>query len=416
MAEKDLLKEAIADAKTVKEIAIANAMLTLKESFRPQLTSMLTKKLREEEESVDEDTVDEQKKLDSSGIGSGLTVDEPSPKQPSASASDSSDIENPSQETDTFGEGIEGLSGAEPEVGMAGMGAGQDDMSAGGDMSAGEDELDLEAIVRELEADLAAQSQGGDMATAGMGHGAPEGEHGMEMQPEGFNSVDAGLDVNAGVTNEETAVETTKSTQGFGNSANRIKREGDEGVFKDGKEIPAVDGVNKGTKVSGVTESSEVEETVDLDEIMREIAAEDTSVKSGRIATENAELKRSIKEHREVIKLLRTRINEVTLLNSKLMFTTKIFRNFNLSENQKKKIVEQFDRATTLREAKIIYTTLAESLHGRVVTQTPKAVKAITEGASGVVGSTKPKSSTVLSEGTTQVSRMQKLAGIKPQQ
>ena len=45
----NLLKEAIADARAVKETAIANAMMTLKESFKPQLTSMLASKLRNEE-------------------------------------------------------------------------------------------------------------------------------------------------------------------------------------------------------------------------------------------------------------------------------------------------------------------------------------------------------------------------------
>ena len=46
----DLLKEAIADAKAVKEVALANAKLALEEAFTPRLQSMLSKKLAEEAE------------------------------------------------------------------------------------------------------------------------------------------------------------------------------------------------------------------------------------------------------------------------------------------------------------------------------------------------------------------------------
>jgi hypothetical protein len=394
MAKDTLLKEAIADAKMVKEAAIANAMLTLKESFKPQLSSMLAAKLRNEEEGHgDDEAMEEQKKLDSSDIGGGaVTVNNPGPKKPSAAASSSSDIENPDQEVETFGEGVEDMFGGEgeedelggeapaPDAGLEGGDdfGGEEEFGAEG----GEDDLDLEAIIRELEADL-------------MG-----GEGGEEDVPmEGFDDVHAGEEVDGAVTNEEA-----------------------EGVHSNGKDHPAKHGVNggkevkPGQKVTETTHEDEesVEEEVDLEEILREMEAEEDDMheSSEQIATENVELKRSLREHREVIKLLRNRINEVTLLNNKLMFTTKIFRNFNLTEGQKKKVVEQFDRATTLREAKLVYSTVAESLG--VKGATPKKVASkITEGASKTVASTKPKSQTVLTEGDAIVARLQKLAGIQ---
>ena len=46
---KDLLKEAIADAKAVRETALANAKIALEEAFTPRLQSMLSAKLSEEE-------------------------------------------------------------------------------------------------------------------------------------------------------------------------------------------------------------------------------------------------------------------------------------------------------------------------------------------------------------------------------
>ena len=50
MANRDLLKEAIADAKAVKETAIANAKAALEESFTPHLQDILSKKIQEMEE------------------------------------------------------------------------------------------------------------------------------------------------------------------------------------------------------------------------------------------------------------------------------------------------------------------------------------------------------------------------------
>jgi len=385
-----LLKEAIADAKMVKEAAIANAMLTLKESFKPQLSSMLAAQLRHEQEGhEDDDAMEEQKKLDSSDIGGGaVTVKNPGPKKPSAVASSSSDIENPDQEIETFGEGIEDMMGGQEDDELdlgadpaAAAGAeGGEDFGMDGLDDEGGDDLDLEAIIRELEADL-------------MGGGEDE------VPMEGFDDVHAGEEVDGAITNEDA-----------------------EGVHSSGKDVPATHGVNGGKQVqpgTAVTEASHddedhMDEEVDLEEILREMEAEDDEMhESEEIATENVELKRALREHREVIKLLRNRINEVTLLNNKLMYTTKIFRNFTLSEGQKKKVVEQFDRASTLREAKLVYSTIAESF-GVKVTQTPKKVVAkITEGASKTVASTKPKSQNILTEGDAMVARLQKLAGIR---
>jgi hypothetical protein len=61
MANRDLLKEAIADAKALKETAIANAKAALEEVFEPRLKSMLSAKLQEMEEEVDEAVTNEAK-------------------------------------------------------------------------------------------------------------------------------------------------------------------------------------------------------------------------------------------------------------------------------------------------------------------------------------------------------------------
>ena len=96
-------------------------------------------------------------------------------------------------------------------------------------------------------------------------------------------------------------------------------------------------------------------------------------------------------------------------MNAKLLYTNKLFKGYNLSNDQKLKIVETFDRAKNSREVKLVYSTLAESFAGK----TGSAVTKINESksiASKSVGSTKPKK--VISEGNELADRFKKLAGI----
>ena len=166
------------------------------------------------------------------------------------------------------------------------------------------------------------------------------------------------------------------------------------------------------------TEEENVEE--DLEEILREIdvngPVNDVNhfAKVESLQTENAELKRNLKEHRDVVRFLKDRIQEINMLNAKLLFTNKLFKEYNLNSGQKMHVVETFDRATTLREVKLIFTTLAETYAGAPVSKSNKTVKNITEGlASKPIGSTKPKSSQALIEAVDpQVDRFRKLAGI----
>jgi hypothetical protein len=456
MARDNLLKEALADARKIKEIAVENAKLQLEDQLKPQLSSMISESLRAQL-AEDNDA--------SSEIGSGtVTVKDPSPKMPSKKASSSSNIENPGQESepmgdgdpqkaplkerlamgkgnphkkplkefdtpvpgaqddddefgldgmDSFGGAQQGAPGAAPQGGMGapapqggmgvpggapqggmeldiapdGQGGEEFDMDFGMGGQGGQgDELDLEAIIRELEADSQQPGQAPAM--------------------ESFQDAQAGEEVDGAF--DGSLKETLAGNSG-------------DGIFHDGKAPKAVEGVNGGKKVSPGqsvtgTKAETMSEEIDLEEILREMEAEEGDVvESEQIATENVELKRSLREHREVIQYLRTKLHEVNMLNSKLLFTTKLFRAFNLNEGQKSKIVDTFDRAATLREVKLVYATLAESLYGNKSTQ-KKSATVVAEGlASKPIGSTKPKSETILEEGNTLVSRMQKLAGIKTQ-
>ena len=116
-------------------------------------------------------------------------------------------------------------------------------------------------------------------------------------------------------------------------------------------------------------------------------------------------------EYKEAVSFLKDKLHEVNILNAKLLFTNKLFKEFALDNNQKLKVVETFDRTQTTREIKLVYSTLAEQFsdNGSIVTK-----KSISESASSAVASTKPskESKKVISEEVQVADRFRKLAGL----
>ena len=119
-------------------------------------------------------------------------------------------------------------------------------------------------------------------------------------------------------------------------------------------------------------------------------------------------LYKELKEHRQAVKFLKDKLHEVNILNAKLLFTNKIFKEFALSNGQKMQVVENFDRAHTTREIKLVYATLCESFGQN------KGIrkKSINEVASAKAGSTKP-SRKVITEEDRVANRFKKLANIR---
>ena len=114
-----------------------------------------------------------------------------------------------------------------------------------------------------------------------------------------------------------------------------------------------------------------------------------------------------LEEAYKTIESLRNTINEVNLLNAKLLYTNKLFRTFDLNESQKVKVIENFDRAGNLREVKLVFATLGENLN---VARKKKTV--VKEGsASKPTKSSAPKKS-IISEGNEVADRFKKLAGL----
>ena len=115
-----------------------------------------------------------------------------------------------------------------------------------------------------------------------------------------------------------------------------------------------------------------------------------------------------LNEYKEAVTYLRDKLHEVNILNAKLLYTNRLFKEYVLSNDQKMKIVETFDRAVTAREIKLVYSTLAESFNGNGLVGKKRSIK---ESASRKTNTTKPQTK-IISEENIVANRFKKLAGI----
>jgi hypothetical protein len=110
----------------------------------------------------------------------------------------------------------------------------------------------------------------------------------------------------------------------------------------------------------------------------------------------------------ETINELRKELNEVNLLNAKLLYTNKIFKAKNLTESEKVKVLNTFDKAETVKEVKLVFETLTESFK----TTTKKSpIKESLGSASRTIAAPKQKEQII--EVNDAFARMQKLAGLR---
>jgi hypothetical protein len=157
------------------------------------------------------------------------------------------------------------------------------------------------------------------------------------------------------------------------------------------------------------------EKVVDLEEILREMEADMKGDDKEKVDEEKEEdekeMKVELNEAYKVIKSLQKTINEVNLLNAKLLFANKLFRAHNMTNEQKVKVIETLDRTNSVREVKLVYSTLAENFK---YSSNKSTKKSISEGiASKVTKSTKPaQAKQVIAENTDFSDRFKKLAGI----
>lgn len=355
----DLLKEAIADAKAVKEVALANAKLALEEAFTPRLQSMLSKKLAEEaeaEEPVEEVEGEEEAPVEEYGFYSEGEDEEPAMEE---------------------GEGEEEAPVEE-----------------------GEDE---EAPVEEAEEEEAPVEEGEDEEET-------MDEELMEIIRQLEEDIDSS-EIGTGDNKKPSAVASDDSTEDKSEKLVQLVEEEDE----DSEEVAEIKEIlralreEEGEEEAAPVEEGEDEEEVDIKEVLRALREEEDEEQKVEEAEEEKEAEvaeAKLREAYAVISFLRSKINEVNLLNSKLLFSNKLFRKHSLSEKQKMTVIENFDRASSLREVKLVFATLSESFRTTKVKQIKESF------ASKPTASTRP-SKPILTEGDDMANRLRKLAGLK---
>jgi len=404
----DLLKDAIADAKAVRETALANAKIALEEAFTPRLQSMLSKKIASEmedkeetedsEEMREEDDAEEEMEEAMHDKEEGEHEEEMD-KEEEMDAEEMKDAEEMEHEEEMDAEENEDAEEMrdaeemehEEEMDKEEMRNSEEEMDSEEEMEEmedkEEDELDLESVLAELEKDLDDEDQMDEM----------EDKDEEEMDESEDKEEDEKMDEN------DVSSDIGKSDNKVNAAANDSTKIG-QGPEGEGSDKKAGSELGDHTVVK---ENEDAEENdLDLDEVLRALTEEDAEEQD---AEENEKLKSEIKEHRKVIHFMRSKLNEVNLLNAKLLFSNKLFRAFGLNNNQKLKVVETFDRTKNLREVKLVYATLAESFKRPGKRLSESVVKG---SSSKPVRSTKPAKQEVLSEGQELKARFKKLANI----
>jgi hypothetical protein len=174
-------------------------------------------------------------------------------------------------------------------------------------------------------------------------------------------------------------------------------------------EIAESDESDEDLEEEAVEETVNITEEEDEDEDEKEVDEQSTpeSDDDTKVHESVNAMQTELNEYKEAVTYLRDKLHEVNILNAKLLYTNRLFKEFALSNDQKLKIVETFDRAQTTREIKLVYSTLAESY-----SDTGSVKKnEIKEFASKKAGTTAPKTK-IISEENQVADRFKKLAGI----
>jgi len=341
-----IFSEAIAEAKAIRETAMANAKLALEEAFTPRIKEMMSSKL---EALAEEDEMEE---------GYDKELEE-------------GNMENMEEEI-SLEELLSELEGLEEGEDLE---EGKEEMEENINEAEAEDEVgeitvdELKDIIRDVLADV-------------MGGGEEEIGDEMEAEEE-IEDEEISLDE---IIAEIASLDETEDLEEY--SSTKMKEPSDSASGGAEELIKMIKSAIKKTP----SISSKIMKTL-----------EDYGKAAG--AAMRAESK-DLEEAMNTIATLRSELNEVNLLNAKLLYVNKLFKAKTLNESQKVKVINAFDRAETVKEAKNIYETLNESLS----TVKKSQLKENLSFASKAVG---VADKTVIVESNDFIARMQKLAGIK---
>ena len=355
---REFLKEAISDAKTMKESAIANAKVALEEAFSPQLHAMFASKIEEmDKEEMDEgyDEMDEAKMSDP-------------------------DMRH----------GLKGDNTAEKET---------EEMRE-------EEDLDLDEILAELELDEDART---DAEEEGYLDGMKDEKEDLKEDERTDAEEEGYLD---GMKDEKEDMDMDDEDIDIEDMSEDDLKDFIEGVIADmvaSGELEAGEGAEMEDEESedediDIEVEDDEEVTIDEDADTR---AEEEGYKDG-MKDEKEDLKDDLKEAMKTVATLRSELNEINLLNSKLLYANKIFKSTNMTESQKAKVLSAFDKAATVNEVKIVFSTISDNS-----TFTKKTIKEGVRGsASKPTHAPKVTKKAPIVESDEMVLRFKKLAGI----
>jgi hypothetical protein len=384
MTNRNLLEEAIADAKAIKATAIANAKAALEESFAPHFNTMIAAKLQEmesEDESMneveyEEDGAELEEKKSPKGFGKVKVVDD--------------------YTDDTLDELEELLNEMDPSQ----MGFGDEEEEESDDFPLDFDEIDPDDTEDyESEEEF---NYGDDEVSLYEAEEEEEEEKEEEEEEEGDEE-----EVEVGDMSEEDLKNMIEDVIKDMIASGEIEKghegmENEEGEEK-GEELEEIDLNEILSEMENLEEYAEASEAEMLASICQDYP-EHHACKNVKEA-KNMKKEEELEEAFESINTLRSELNEVNLLNAKLLYTNKIFRAKNLTEAQKVKVLATFDKATSKKEAQLIYETLIEGLKPKK-TAIKENLGRVSKPA-GLAPTKKP-----ILESNDMVSRWQKLAGI----
>ena len=314
-----IFSEAIAEAKSIRETAMANAKLALEEAFTPRMQEMM-----------------------------------------------SSRLEALSEEDEEVKEAFEKSNGEMP-----------------GDQV---DEISLEELLAELEA-----LEGDHAEPDSDNYGGPSDNDADNQMEENHIFEEAEDDDTVGEITVDDLKDIIRDVV-----AGLMGGESEEEEMADEEEE------------AGEEEMADEEDELNLEEILAELEMEEAYAYDD-VDEENPddiEDDKELEEAMNTIATLRSELNEVNLLNAKLLYVNKLFKSKNLTEAQKVKVINAFDRAETVKETKNIFETLQESLSVAPAKNSIKESLSYASKAAGVADR-KP-----IVENNDFVARMQKLAGI----
>ena len=374
---RNLFKEAIADAKAVKEVSIANAKAALEEVITPRLKSMFEQKLTEMEEEDDKQEESYKMKEDS-------TLEEEFNLEELLAELD--EVEGEEEVTETVNESEEETheekvyeeEETEEEEAEEADETKADDSEVDIDFD-NMTEDDLRAFIEEVVDEMI------DAEELALSDEAEEAEEEMEDE-----------DVEIDIEDEMEDIELEDEVEDLEEVSNQMG-------------ASAAGGAAELEKMAKVLFKKVKDGAISFNDFMEKLAVGTSAGMAKGMRESDSE---ELAEATDTIKILQTELNEVNLLNSKLLYVNKILKGSTLKESQKVKVITAFDKAETVKEVKLVYETLKESItKAPTKVATKKLVRESKNFASSTINGASPNTKPVM-EVDPMIARMKKLAGL----